>query len=219
MERPILFSGPMVRAILDGRKTQTRRVLKPQPVPVGGPFYRPSPMVAPREWHSVSKEGNIVNIQKLPYAEGTELWVREAWRTGIEVEHVKPSEIGYTRPVRYEADDSVQPDVDGCAKIPTSRFGKLRPGMFMPRWASRITLRVTAVKVERLQDISDEDAKAEGIFQTNAGSWSAVEGYAPLAGQSPKGGFYCLWTSINGPGSWDANPWVVAYSFERVLPK
>ena len=213
MERPILFSGPMVRAILDGRKTQTRRVLKPQPVPVGGPFYRPSPMVAPREWHSVSKEGNIVNIQKLPYAEGTELWVREAWRTGIEVEHVKPSEIGYTRPVRYEADDSVQPDVDGCAKIPTSRFGKLRPGMFMPRWASRITLRVTAVKVERLQDISEEDALAEGV-----GIMDPHHPPPPIRATYAEM-YRDLWTSINGPGSWDANPWVVAYSFERVLPK
>ena len=213
MERPILFSGPMVRAILDGRKTQTRRVLKPQPVPVGGPFYRPSPMVAPREWHSVSKEGNIVNIQKLPYAEGTELWVREAWRTGIEVEHVKPSEIGYTRPVRYEADDSVQPDVDGCAKIPTSRFGKLRPGMFMPRWASRITLRVTAVKVERLQDISEEDALAEGV-----GIMDPHHPPPPIRATYAEM-YRDLWDSINGPGSWDANPWVVAYTFERVLPK
>ena len=208
-ERPILFSGPMVRAILDGRKTQTRRVLKPQPFPVGGPFYRPSPMVAPREWHSVSKGGNIVNIQKLPYAEGTELWVREAFADTVG--------MGFDKRYHYAAD--VKPDSESD-QIRKDYGVKWKPSIHMPRAASRITLRVTAVKVERLQDISDEDALAEGVavaVNPIAGQDIDIDGnYWP---GGPKRMYSDLWNSINGPGSWDRNDWVAAYSFERVLPK
>ena len=217
MERPILFSGPMVRAILDGRKTQTRRVLK-VPETHGHFVGIYAPGLTAVFSHDVSVPHNDFSVRLI--GKGTELWVREGFATVSFGGAV-------TDGIYYQA------DVDGTHRFLTRegtwethkdgqfhrRPDKWKPSIHMPRWASRITLRVTAVKVERLQDISDEDAKAEGIFQTNAGSWSAVEGYAPLAGQSPKGGFYCLWTSINGPGSWDANPWVVAYSFERVLPK
>ena len=97
-------------------------------------------------------------------------------------------------------------------------WSKPKPSIHMPRWASRITLKVTGVKIERLRDIGEEDAKAEGIRETLGGWWSAVENYPPLAANSPIGAFYCLWTSINGAASWEANPWVAAISFERIKP-
>jgi hypothetical protein len=209
-EKPILFSGPMVKAILDGRKTMTRRVLKPQPIwSDGGSINDGGGQMDYIEPHWAREP-------KLAYAPGDLLWVRETWAEACELdENDKPATDMRTY---YRADGEpfsryLDPDTDEW------REGiKWRPSIFMPRWASRISLRVTAVKVERLQDISEDDAKAEGIFQTKAGSWSAVEDYSPLAGTSPVGGFYCLWTAINGEGAWDANPWVMAVSFERVKP-
>jgi hypothetical protein len=82
----------------------------------------------------------------------------------------------------------------------------------MPRWASRINLLVTDVRVQRLQEISEEDAKAEGVMPSPGGMWSAADGQA---GTSPQAAFAILWQSINGPGAWDANPWVYALTFER----
>lgn len=248
IEKPTLFSGPMVRAILQDRKTQTRRIVKWRQLLPDADYNVTdlahnvvrSGLVGHQhgEWHfdrrrvPARQNGDRETFAKAFLHEvGDTLWVREAWRTGVEVEHVKPSEIGYTRPVRYEADQSVQPDVDGCAKIPTSRFGKLRPGMFMPRWASRITLRITRVKVERLQSISEADAKAEGLGAITKDGKLIKYGIADrdgLPGQDndgwpwvewnadPRLAYRKLWNAINGPGSWDANPWVAAYTFERI---
>lgn len=202
--KPILFSAPMIRAILDGRKTQTRRVVKPQP---------PLSFVVPLDkpgWFG-DEEGEY---QFKLHPVGTELWVREGFATVSFGGAV-------TDGIYYQA------DVDGTHRFLTRegtwethkdgqfhrRPDKWKPSIHMPRWASRITLRVTGVKVERLQDISDEDAKAEGVTlspeRENRRRWQHPYGYQ----------FQELWTSINGPGSWDANPWVAAYSFERVLPK
>lgn len=212
----------MVRAVLAGTKTQTRRLVKPQPTGfVGGPGVTlrdgtPAPLIPMDE--TVSPCGQEI---RSPYGQpGDRLWVREAWRAPSEFDRVKPSDLPAPRngllgtPIIYEASrhESVQ-------------FGKLRPGMFMPRWACRITLEVTGVRVERLQDISEADAVAEGIERMpcrvpNTRLW---RNYTPGNGWTPsvaipQNSFRSLWESINGPGSWDLNPWVWAISFQKVTP-
>ncbi len=232
-ERPILFSAPMVRALLDGRKTQTRRVVKPQPPTTeavrklagidyswispdrpGIEYHRPAgPVWAVRKLMGVEPE------IRCPYGQpGDRLWVREAWRATKVADELKPSQLagGSGSPVWYEAQDLVP--------FHPSGFGKLRPSMFMPRWASRITLEITRVQVERLENFSEADAMAEGIatvvFRPVTG-WPLCNGF--MAG--PDHGYTCLatsavrayrglWESINGPGSWDANPWVWVIEFK-----
>jgi hypothetical protein len=219
--RPILFSAPMVRALLDGRKTQTRRVLNPQPFPVGGPFYRPHPQTRPNEWYSVSARGIIANIQKIPYAPGDQLWVREAWRASHKLDRLNAAMIaadchdaGYREtwaPIQFEADGH------RSNWAHDDRPGRYRAARFMPRWAARLTLRVTAVTVERLQDISEEDAIAEGIRRSphgNGDRWiDYPEGASAAGWGDPRGSYRSLWNSIHGRGAWDANPWVVALTF------
>lgn len=213
VERPIIFSGPMVRGILENRKTMTRRILKPQPFPVGGPFYRPHPVASPQEWHSVSSDGHTVNIQKAPYAVGDRLWVKEVWAVGVFTGNSWNADSGPGSPSpkmqrRYRADGE-----DGF-------YGKWRSPRFMPRWASRITLEVTEVRVQRLQEISHTDAKAEGVAQ-----W--VSDY--FEPQTPPSDllvdFHCgttinafrrLWETLHGPDAWVVNPWVAAISFKRI---
>lgn len=210
IEKPILFSGPMVRAILENRKTQTRRVLKSV-----GNFDQVFQM-DDGSWHITDSQGGHMSPVSTPYSVGDRLWVREAWRAELSWQSLKPSYIPQGAAIFYESDGSKRDNGMG-AKFP----GKLRPGMFMPRWASRITLEVTAVKVERLQDISEADCYAEGCEQDDADGvpvWY-VSGTGILP--HPDTGQKCyrlLWESINGPGSWDANPWVAAYTFKRVTP-
>jgi hypothetical protein len=178
-ERPILFSGPMVRAILDGQKTQTRRIVKPQP----------------------SIEGQEPHLVRCPYGvPGDRLWVRETWGEGG---MTKPGD-----PASYAAD---WPDAGAIRKW--------RPSIHMPRWASRIDLEVTAVRVERLQAITEEDARAEGAAHRIArgGDLSgALEGETPIQHVAH---FRDLWDSINGERTpWASNPWVWVVSFKRVRP-
>lgn len=165
--RPILFSGAMVRALLEGRKTQTRRVMKPQGMAIaakGAPAY-------------YCPHGEI----------GDALWVRETY-----------CENNMGDPVYKATADLEVRDLEW-------EFGKVRwkPSIYMPRWASRLTLEITGVRVERLQDISDTDAMAEGVDRTN----TSLRGYA-------KERFKRLWQSINGTDSWDANPWVWVLEFK-----
>lgn len=206
-DRPIIFSAPMVRALLDGRKSQTRRILKPRPLPVGGPFYRPFPVASPREWHSVSKDGYTVNIQKVPYAVGDRLWVREA--------HAFMPKTAYALP---KAINPADPDMAAYYREGFDRSGKIiwRPSIHMPRWASRITLDVTEVRVQRLQEISEDDAKAEGAEQEAAYTGRHDEAGNPEECGSYRLGFSMLWNSLHGPGAWEANPWVAAISFKRI---
>lgn len=199
-DKPILFSGPMVRALLDDSKNQTRRVLRPQPFPVGGPFYRPHPVTDPRQWHSVSARGTIANIQIVPYAPGDRLWVREHWRTHVAYQDLPPRDLGGEEPVRYEADGYLEtwgwPFMDAP--------GRLRQGMHMPRWASRLTLIVTDVRVQRVQEMDRGDAMGEGCPFPNMAK-----------GPNPLEWFADLWNDLNekrGFG-WDVNPWVCAVTF------
>ena len=137
--------------------------------------------------------GSVINTRHR--VGGDHLWVRESWRAPREFDAVAPRDIPPGTDVWYEAQDKVP--------FHPSNFGKLRPSIFMPRSLSRITLEVTGVRVERLQDISEADARAEGT-PFPFGGWV--------------GGYQKLWESINGPGSWEANPWVWVVEFKRVQP-
>jgi hypothetical protein len=199
-DRPILFSAPMVRALLNGTKSQTRRIIKPQPtayglVPLG------DAMINAAEWET--RQGGRIRI-----AAGDRLWVRESWKPHSTFDHLAPRDMPEST-VFYLADDKYSPS-----------GSRGRPGIHMPRWASRITLMVTEVRVERLQDISREDSIAEGIEPHHAGwmpystTFFEADGVTPASYHTdPRESYRQLWNKINGFGAWDANPWVVAYTF------
>lgn len=208
-ERPILFSKPMVLALLAGTKTQTRRVVKPQPAgKFIGLLERPirSMQEAPvlRAWFGAGPgEGTSVEVTCPQGKTGDQLWVREAWRADSDFDGMPPRDLGEGAHVWYEAGAGLS----GLRGL--SRQGKLRPSMFMPRWASRITLEVTGVRVERLQDISEVDARAEGC-RCNEDTL-AETGFATY-----RDAYKALWETINGDTSWDLNPWVWAIEFRRL---
>ncbi|MFO0253379.1 MAG: hypothetical protein ACK52V_04615 [Betaproteobacteria bacterium] len=215
-ERPILFSAPMVRAILSGSKSQTRRIVR------WPTWAQPHPEVFARDlrdgqevWY-VPGGGQPSKVMRCPYGQPRDrLWVREGFRLvrtvpgGVDGDTLPPSKfLDSTR--RYEADrEESYPD----ARMRV--FGKRRSPIHMPRWASRITLEVTGVRVERLQDISHIDAVAEGC---STGSWTIAEGPRPEApfGSNAVKRYRLLWESINGPGSWDVNPWTWVVEFRRL---
>jgi hypothetical protein len=186
--RPILFSKPMILALLAGTKSQTRRVANPQPEIVD----------RNGRWYRMPSGGQALNCYECPYgAPGDGLWVREAHAI---VGTVDPGWILY-RASGYESECRRH----GFDAPPPESTISWRPSIHMPRWASRIALVITSVHIERLQSISAADAIAEGIERPE----SADEISAPDA-------FRELWQSINGADSWAANPWVWAVSFKRV---
>ncbi|HBN8340773.1 TPA: hypothetical protein L3704_000130 [Pseudomonas aeruginosa] len=203
-ERPILFSGPMVRAILEGRKTVTRRVVKPQPDFLGS-------MVDPNTPFKTLDAGLHARIT-CPHGQPDDrLWVREAWAADAQVDAIAPRDLSQGEPIWYPADFSVRQT--GCSMISK---GRGRPSIHMPRWASRILLEITAVRIERLQDISEKQALAEGVELEGEGvCWAGAAG---TASDSPVESFRLLWELINGAGSWNANPWVWVVEFKRVTP-
>lgn len=194
-ERPILFSGPMVRAILDGRKTQTRRVIKDVSadcelfINAGDGFWQQCYRDDSGAIHSKSW------LTKCPYGKpGDLLWVRETFARN-EVLPLMDREAGE---FIYRA------DLNGRGA--TKYTATWKPSIHMPRWASRITLRITDIRVERLQDISEGDATAEGVMFGETGFSARVC-------------FVALWQSINGksPGrTWSDNPWVWVICFEMI---
>lgn len=213
-ERPILFSAPMVRAILEGRKTQTRRLVKPQPsfpfgvkqiVQVPDPWHDEAFAGTPAEgmgtkgprllkWHCEDYAWNLVaGIDlKCKYGlPGDRLWVKETFNIG-RVAPIYKADNPDGLPPSECTDDWNRPGVD-----------RWRPSIHMPRVASRITLEVVSVQVERLQEISEADAIAEGCGRHENGTLAVIE-------------YSRLWDEINGPGSWAANPWVWVLEFQRV---
>lgn len=199
-ERPILFSGPMVRAILEGRKTQTRRIMKPQPD--DAPDINMWAWLARRHL-SVGKEAAIALG---PYGQpGDRLWVRETWG------HLNGNGVR----VVYRANGE-RPERIGYPNAPVTDM-KWRPSIFMRRHDSRITLEITEVRVQRLQDIGEEDAKAEGV---------QLQGPGLINGKPAEFHFFKyldafaqLWNVINGKRApWASNPWVWCISFQRRPP-
>lgn len=208
-ERPILFSAPMVRAIQAGTKTQTRRVVK---LTGAG---RVKAQGSPRNWHIDDPEA----VLACPYGQpGDRLWVRETFVVERQVEHDQPPPHADGRPIQrcddfggmqwrqphYRATDPT-PELayeDGSGE-PECRW---KPSIHMPHWASRITLEIVSVRVERLKDISEPDARSEGCEPAWFGKRFA--GYSTAFAQ--------LWESINGAGSWDANPWVWVVEFRKL---
>lgn len=239
-ERPILFKDEMIRAILEGRKTQTRRVVKPQPETMRDPFpTTPETMMADgyscnRVFKITERPGiyrclgmrNFVEAFS-PYGQpGDRLWVREAWAM-IDKDY-KPADLAKATSLVYRADGLKVPNqrdreiraifADRC-RFPMDEI-KWRPSIHMPRVASRLTLEITGVRVERLQDISYQDAQAEGVQTETADPWfyhiSTERNVYDFAADEPQGSFRKLWESINGPGSWMENPWVWVIEFKRV---
>lgn len=185
-ERPILFSSPMVRAILAGKKTQTRRIVK---LPTWADQHEPIEINMAGLPECICIKTGCLSGICCPYGiPGDRLWVRE-------------THMIHAEEIAYAATD--QPLV-GC--------DKWRPSIFMPRWASRITLEVVAVRVERLQDITEHDAELEGAAMCEHFA-DAKRGH-PL--QPHKTAFAWLWNKINGVDSWAANPWVWVVEFKRL---
>lgn len=226
-ERPIIFSGESVRAIIEDRKTQTRRVMKPQPmgfIPAG--YYIDAYAHGPQWnlWTPDNRMANSLPVWKCPFEIGMNLWVRETYGR---VEPYPESGDGLGWPVIdirfndklweywrhrviYRADGDAEPD---CTPEDDERGacrGKWRPSIFMPRWASRLTLEVTGIRVQRVHEISEKDAHAEGIDpQTCASLDDTVMGRHP---------FVDAWDSINAKRGygWDVNPWVWVIEFKRL---
>lgn len=188
-ERGILFSAPMVRALLAGTKTQTRPAAK---LTHAGHVKEPR---GHRRWHP----GDPDAVAACPYGKpGDRLWVREthcAFDAGR---------------VHYRADHAHNPAGDKAHGI------KWTPAIHMPRWASRITLEITGVRVERLQEISEADAIAEGVPNQTRLTGHDKESGCQWGPAEPVAEYCQLWESINGPGSWAANPWVWVLEFKRV---
>jgi hypothetical protein len=189
-EKPILFSGEMVKAILAGRKTQTRRAIKPQPL---------TAQMISESTASLCHPGMI--WRKCPYGQpGDRLWVRETFQ------FVHANSDGQRNTFNSHKPFS-QHDYRWIEYAATPKDNepppKWKPSIFMPRWASRITLEITSSRVERLKDISNEDCFAEGLPA------DTTKGNRTWYGD--------LWEKINGKGSWDANPWVWVIEFKKVF--
>jgi len=224
-ERPILFSGPMVRAILDGRKTQTRRVVKPQPADCQRLARDPSSPSG----YSLIADAYDDEMLRCPYGiPGDRLWVREEhyryghWESvpGVRTKtgRMKWRFVADSYEVRFDA-PPVYRKGRHHKDAATPAWHK-RLARFMPRWASRLTLEITDVRVQRVQDISGEDAADEGVNVARCGCdvcrMSSV--MCPADASSHILEFASLWELINakrGHG-WDANPWVWAITFRRV---
>lgn len=234
-ERPIIFSAESVRAIMAGRKRQTRRLLTR--------LRRFGAITKVKEsahkskgfhWFFADKDGRPYDVTDnvfqhyLPFKKGDILWVRETWQTGSTLDG---PQISYrATPDFFKIDVWNGPD-EGMGpsfnydRCPGADFScwladvldndkPWRSPIHMPRWASRITLEVTEVRVQKLQDTSDEDALAEGI------RWTGTSYYIGAGDtfRSSKEAYAFLWNSIHGAGAWDENPWVAAITFKRVKP-
>lgn len=200
----ITFSAPMVRALLDGRKTQTRRLITKKPALDALAIFKPAFLMLPG------------NVDLLPRAPSDRLYVREHWKAHIAYEDLAPSEMGGEETILYLADMSLsEPHPD----MPERCVGRHRQAMHMPRWASRLTLLVTDVRVQRLGEISEPDALAEGVIEfeateTDNAEFAHSEGGLIFA--TAVEAYAALWNSLHTtPGTrWEDNPWIYAVTFD-----
>lgn len=200
MEQPILFSTPMIQAILDGRKSQTRRICKPQPYPDLDDRLDP-----------IAKGILLDTLRTVRYKKGMILWVRETWRPK-----------GHNFPIGFPYEWKATAEEDG---VPINEPWK--PSIFMPKVACRIKLEITDIRIEMLQDISEEDAIAEGIERVDGGfkSYEIIHGgrhkgeanpHSFIPNKAAVTSYRELWESINGFRSWDLNPWVWVIEFKNL---
>lgn len=198
-DHPMLFSPPMIQALLREAKepgtgkTQTRRIIKPQP------HGRISMVTSFNHGRMEIAFGPDMRAK-----DGSPKWWRPLAQPGDRVWCREKLECANGETVGYPADRTWLPNTDWRWKR------KALPSIHMPRELSRLTLYVTEVRVQRLQEISEEDALAEGVQRAPGGMWSGAEGQA---GTTARAGYGLLWEQLNGPGSWEANPWVAAYTF------
>ncbi len=210
-ERPILFSGAMVRALLDGSKTQTRRPLYVLTKSKNACFDQRYP-ISDLAGLSISQTWTLSNWRGAQ--PGDRLWVRESFFQ---------SELEGTEIVCGEIVPSARTVISYAADRYEVAPGKKRPSIHMPRWGSRITLEIDSVRVERLHAMSDEDALAEGIRQVGEHDGAPIYWFEPVTEAkcgmgSPLEAFANLWREINGDASWNSNPWVCVVEFKRVTP-
>ncbi|WIO41018.1 hypothetical protein P2G42_13665 [Klebsiella electrica] len=227
-ERGMIFNGEMVRALLEGRKTQTRRIMKVQPSEVFTPMNMSLEPDYKARWYtpgSVDKDGYLQPASKdvfgvsnenegysCPFgAVGDRIWVRET--SGLQVRRDALGGTGEFRVYRASNPDAIRFTTASGKDYPI----KWTPSIHMPRWASRITLEITDVRVERLNDISEEDARAEGIIDGGCLNCGEPE---PCGCANPEpdatDAFAYLWQSIYGQENWNANPWVWVIEFKRI---
>lgn len=233
---PILFSTPMVQAILDNKKTQTRRVIKPQPNEnateiVSSKQWKNGDYVARFKIQYADNKGQpeafeVTNLYKCKYKVGDILWVRETWQHECELIQLAGGNwsnayLNATGNYIYKADGIILNYVESIA------FSKWKPSIFMPKSACRIFLEVINIKVERLHDISEDDCIAEGIkFLDIAEPYTfgyklyGRHGISDLLGRKAVTGtayesYQTLWADINGTDSWENNPYVFAIEFKR----
>ena len=191
----------MVRAILDGRKTMTRRIVKMDGAKItdgkwGYSCFTPDGHISLRG--NIDKRQHGEQFIKLKYKVGDILWVREMW-----AEYYDPHDYPFDPIFAYKADNNAKPK-------------RWKPSIHMPKAACRLFLQITDVRVERLKDISEEDAIAEGVEQNRDGSWRDYIEPNQLPQDCARASFISLWMKINGPESWESNPWVWVVSFKQI---
>lgn len=214
-DKPILFSGPMVRAILDGRKSQTRRLLSTAKGEMSSPPYEADGSALFVQF--LGNDGMPMQPLHLRYRVGDRLYVREAW-SGIHAFRNTPP--AQRESVMTPGGPLLREDVwfwaDGNPE--SGDYEKPRPAMHMPRWASRLTLTVADVRVERTLDISEADAIAEGVYAASVTggrvlSWLPAEELRSRFYEDPRQAYWALLDHLHGDGFSVSNPWLAAYSF------
>lgn len=225
-ERPILMHARSIEGILAGRKMQTRRIVKPQPLPDESIVQYAGNSTG---WlmGRLRDSENAWRDAKCPYGKpGERLWVRETWQWFGRI--LRPGEVegGFSyradgaqrRFEQFDAPDKAW-EMFKAAGV-EGRWNKWIPSIHMPRWASRLTLEITDIRVERVQDISEEDCKAEGIEYPEADPRDIDENLEAECGYFPPSSFETaferLWNETNGKGAWERNDWVFAISFRRI---
>lgn len=204
-ERPILFSGEMVKSILGGQKTMTRRILKVDGRGIAPSFTRVEYKPGLNCINAADRTNGWIEIRDCPYGKvGDQLWVRETFMYADPISRIDYKADG--KHILHHSNEACKKFADVFERNPDN-IGRWYPSIHMPRWASRILLEITDIRVERLQDISEEDARKEGVLFKDNGDL--------YRGLPAKQAFASLWESIN-LGTWTYNPWVWVVSFRKI---